>query len=142
MEIIIMSLIYYRPSQNIVAERLQFIIESEIPNQHLETFYSIEGLSERLSQSSRGNCAAIILAEDITDLEKLFALRNLLMDIRIILILPDRSEEVVSMGYKLRPRFLSYSDGEFTEVAVVLKKMITLMEGNPDISKNINRNLH
>lgn len=137
-----MCVLYYRPSVNIAAERLQFIIESELPDQHLEIFYSIEGLSDRLSQSARGNCAAIILAEDIPDLKKLFALRPLLRDIRIILILPDRSEEAVSMGYKLHPRFLSYTDGEFSEIAVVLKKIITLMEENSDINKNNYRSLN
>ena len=125
-----MSLLYYRPPQNIAAEKLQFIIESEIPDQQLEIFYSIEGLSDRLSQSARGNCTAVILAANINDLESLFTLKNLLTDIRIILILPDRSEEVISMGYKLHPRFLSYMDSEFGEVAVVLKKMIELMKGN------------
>jgi hypothetical protein len=137
-----MCVLYYRPSHDIVAERLQLIIESELPDQSLEVFYSIEGLSERLSQSARGNCAAIILAEDIADLKKLFALRSLLRDIRIILILPDRSKEAISMGYKLHPRFLSYSDGEFREVAVVLKKMITLMEGSSAIRNIVNRNLN
>ena len=125
-----MSLLYYRPPQNIVAEKLQFIIESEIPDQQLEIFYTIDGLSGRLSQSARGNCTAVILAENITDLQNLFTLKNLLKDIKIILILPDRSEEVISMGYKLHPRFLSYIDSEFGEVAVVLKKMIKLMEEN------------
>ena len=52
-----MTLLYYRPPQNIVAEKLQFIIESEMPDHQLEIFYSIEGLSKRLSQSARGNCA-------------------------------------------------------------------------------------
>ena len=121
-----MSLLFYRPSQNIAAEKLQFVIESEMPDQRLEIFYSIEGLSERLSQSARGNCTAVILAENISDLENIFTLKNLLKDIRIILILPDRSDEVISMGYKLHPRFLSYMDGEFSDVAVVLKKMINV----------------
>ena len=84
-----MSLIYYRPPQNIAAEKLQFVIESEIPDQHLEIYYSIEGLSKRLSQSARGNCTAVIVAENITDLEMLFTLKNLLKDIRIILVLPE-----------------------------------------------------
>jgi hypothetical protein len=131
-----MCVLYYRPSENIFAERLQFLIEAELYDQHIEVFYSIEGLTERLSQSVRGNCAAIIMAEDIIALKKIFELRSLLRDIRIILILPDHSKEGVSVGYKLHPRFLSYSDGEVGEVAVVLKKMVTLMEGNPDIRNN------
>jgi hypothetical protein len=133
-----MCVLYYRPSENVIAEKLQFMIESELPGQQLEVFYSIEGLSKRLSQSARGNCAAIILAKNINDLEKLFSIRSLLRDIRIILILPDRSEEVISIGYKLHPRFLSYADGEFSEVAVVLKKMVSLMEKNLNSQQNVN----
>ena len=137
-----MSLLYYRPSQNIVAEKLQFVLESEIPNQQLEIFYSIEGLSDRLSQSVRGNCTAVILVENISDLENLFTLKNLLKDIRIILILPDRTEEVISMGYKLHPRFLSYMDSELSEVVDVLKKMIKLMEENININQTLNPRLN
>ena len=137
-----MSLLYYRPPQNMAAEKLQFIIESEIPDQQLEIFYSINGLSERLSQSMRGNCTAVILAESMTDLQNLFTLKSLLKDIRIILVLPDRSEEMISMGYKLHPRFLSYIDSEFSEVAVILKKMIKLMEGNININHAINPKLN
>jgi hypothetical protein len=137
-----MCVLYYRPSVNIAAEKLQFIIEAELPDQPLEVFYSVEGLAERLSQLFRGNCAAIILAEDITALKKIFSLRPLLKDIRIILILPDRSEEAVSIGYKLHPRFLSYSDGEFGEVAVVLKKLISIMEADTDLGHNVNRSLN
>lgn len=133
-----MCLLYYRPPQNIIAEKLQFIIESEMPDHQLEIFYSINGLSERLSQSARGNCAAVILAENINDLRNIFALKNLLKDIRIILILPDRTEEVISMGYKLHPRFLSYIDSEFNEVAVVLKKMVKLMEESTGANGTIN----
>ena len=123
-----MSLLFYRPAQNKIAEKLQFKIESEIPDHQLEIFYSIEGLSERLSHSMRGNCTAVILTENKNDLKDLFPLKNLLKDIRIILILPDRSDEVISMGYKLHPRFLSYMDSEFSDVAIVLKKMVELME--------------
>ena len=137
-----MSLLYYRPPQNIVAEKLQFVLESEIPDQQLEIFYSIEGLSDRLSQSVRGNCTAVILAENTSDLENLFTLKNLLKDIRIILILPDRTEEIISMGYKLHPRFSSYMDSELSEVVVVLKKMIKLMEENINISQTLNPKLN
>lgn len=137
-----MSLLYFRPPQNTVAEKLQFVIESEIPDQQLEIFYSIEGLSERLSQSARGNCTAVILVENITDLENLFTLKTLLKDIRIILILPNRSEEVISMGYKLHPRFLSYMDSELGEVVGVLKRTIKLMEENINTNIALNPKLN
>jgi hypothetical protein len=100
-----MCVLYYRPSENTVAERLQSIIELELLDQLLEVFYSIGGLTERMSQSVRGNCAAVIMAKDIIALKKLFSLRSLLRDIRIILILPEHSKGAVSIGYKLHPAF-------------------------------------
>ncbi len=125
-----MTLLYYRPLQNVDAEKLQSIIETEFPEENIEVYYTTEDLSERLRQLVRVNCAAIILAEDIYDLQSLFDLRNLLKDIRIILVLPDRTEEIISMGHKLHPRFLSYIDSDFNDVAGVLKKIIRLMEKN------------
>ena len=137
-----MTLLYYRPLQNTVAEKLQAIIETEFPEENLEIYYTTEDLSERLRRHVRINCAAIILAEDIYDLRSLFNLKNLLKDIRIILVLPDRTEEIVSMGHKLHPRFLSYTDSDFSDVAVVLKKIIQLMEktihGNNIIDVTLN----
>ena len=126
-----MSLLLYRPLQNDAAEKLQGIIESELPGEDLEIFYSTGNFSERLRQQSRSNCAVVILADSMNDLQSLFALKNLLTDIRIILVLPERSEEVIAMGYKFRPRFLSYMDSDFSDLAVVLKKIVELMEKDP-----------
>jgi len=137
-----MTLLYYRPAQNTTAEKLQAIIETEFPEENLEVYYTTEDLSERLRQHIRINCAAVILAEDIYDLRSLFDLKSLLKDIRIILVLPDRTEEIISMGYKLHPRFLSYTDSDFSDVAVVLKKIIELMEKNIHVNNIIDVTLN
>jgi len=43
---------------------------------------------------------------------------------RIILILPDEDNETITMGHTLFPRFSTYADSDFKDVAAVLKKMI------------------
>lgn len=137
-----MSLLFYRPLQNTAATKLQEIIENEFSGEGLKIFHSIRGFAERLRQSSRCNCAAVLLAESMSDLKELFTLKNLLTDIRIIIVLPDRSDEAVSMGYKFRPRFLSYMDSDFSDVAVVLKNIVQLMEKKVHENDPINTNLN
>ena len=51
-------------------------------------------------------------------------IRDLLADIPVILILPDRKKETIHLGHKLCPRFLSYTDSNFSDVALVLSKMM------------------
>jgi len=51
-------------------------------------------------------------------------LSDWLWDTRIILILPDRDRETITNGLKLRPRFFTYADEDFGEVAAVLAKML------------------
>ena len=51
-------------------------------------------------------------------------IRELFRDIRIVLILPDREESTVAKGHRLYPRFFSYIDSDFKEIAAVLNKML------------------
>ena len=44
--------------------------------------------------------------------------------LRLILILPDREKGTISKGHLFRPRYLTYADGDFLDVAAVLAKMI------------------
>jgi len=70
---------------------------------------------------------------------KILRIRDLLADVRIVLILPDRRKETIAAGYKLYPRFLTFMDSDPRELAAVLEKMIEncykpgrMMEPYPD----------
>ncbi len=65
----------------------------------------------------------------------MYSMKDLIGDIRIILILPDTEGDTISLGHKLYPRFASYADGNFKDVAAVLEKML----GNGYLSNGSNR---
>ena len=44
-------------------------------------------------------------------------------------------DESVKIGYKLQPRFLTYVNGDISEVHGVLRKMLELSESNERISR-------
>ena len=58
------------------------------------------------------------------DLVDLLSIRNLLDDLRVILLLPNREKETINKGHTLRPRFLTYADSNLLNVAAVLSKML------------------
>jgi len=106
------------------AVRLQGIISAIVPGDEREIFCTIEDLSSRLRQPGERPTIAVLLAASSKDLADILSIHDLLRDIRIILILPDREEDTVAWGHSLQPRFLSYIDNDFTDVAAVLDKMM------------------
>ena len=120
-----MRLLLYAPASEGVGERLQGMIEGLVPKNTMEVCRSIESLSRRLRQPADDlSIAAVLLAARSEDLLGLLSIRDLLRDVRIILILPDREANTIAQGHTLRPRFLSYTDSDFTDVLAVLGKCL------------------
>ena len=116
--------IYSRKSDGAI-DRLQMQIESCMQGKIKETFNSVENLSRRLCRPNtlREETIAVLLTVDRKDLLDLISIRDLLDDIGIILILPDDKKETISAGHRLWPRYISYANGNFKDVAAVLNKM-------------------
>lgn len=57
------------------------------------------------------------------ELSKLFLIRALSSDVRIILVLPDTEEETIAMAHRSRPRYLTYINSNFLGLATVVSKM-------------------
>ena len=120
-----MRLLLYAPASEGVGERLQGMIEGLVPKNTMEVCRSIESLSRRHRQPADDlSIAAVLRAARIEDLLGVLSIRDLLRDFRISLILPDREANTIAQGHTLRPRFLSYTDSDFTDVLAVLGKCL------------------
>ncbi len=120
-----MELLLYSATKQQAGERIQNIIEGIVPIEDIGICRTIESLSIRLRQFRNDLSLAIILASTQKELVDVVFIRELLDDIPIILILPDRKKETISTGSKLRPRFLGYMDSDFQDVKAVLDKMVS-----------------
>lgn len=125
-----MKVLFYSATKNGAGKTAQSVVEDRVPKKDLEVYRSIESFSNRFRQFSGDVAAAVLVAESTESLLDLFSIRDLFTDIRIILILPDRQDETVSLGFKLFPRFISYADGNFEDVGAVLQKMVAYMKSN------------
>jgi hypothetical protein len=130
-----MNLIMYANGSNGAGERLQNAIESIVPENQTEIYRTTISLYQRLRKPTFGVAVAVLLAATKNELLEIHSMKDLFRDIRIILILPDTEGDTVSMGFKLFPRFISYADGNFKDVAAVLEKML----GNGYLSNGSNR---
>lgn len=117
------TLLYVGRSQG-VGDRLQKMIEMQIPNEKIDVFRTVEKLSERLHQPLYDVEAGVLLSSTKGDFEKILTLQNLLSGFPILLVLPDGEPDTVSKAYRLSPRFVTYLDRGLMDVAAVLKKML------------------
>ncbi len=132
-----MKLFVYSRKSDGAINRLQGQIESCMQGKIKETFNSVENLSRKLCRpnTTRKETIAVLFTIDGKDLVDLLSIRDLLDDIGIILILPDDKKETISAGHRLRPRYISYADGNFKDVAAVLRKMLEIINNNSTYRK-------
>jgi len=90
----------------------------------LEIYRTIESLSQRLRQPEKNLTVAVLFAISNRELLDIISIKELLFNVRIILVLPDREEDTITKGHSLHPRFLTYIDGDFGDIAAVLSKML------------------
>ncbi len=119
-------IIFFSTSCGAAEERLLQIIETVVSEKDIRIYRTIGSFSRGLRQPQNDTDIAILLVSSKVELNhlNLISLWNLLSDMKTIVILPDSNPDTVAKGHILRPRFLSYCDGDFQDVAAVLSRMI------------------
>jgi hypothetical protein len=118
------SILIYSGGDGEWSERLQQVIRERFQDRPIETYSGVQELSERLLLPLYDLDAAVLLIPSIVDLEGLLSFRSILSSLALIMVLPDSSSCTVSVAHKLCPRFLTYSQDDFGDVAVVLGKIV------------------
>ncbi|MCF8084998.1 MAG: hypothetical protein K9M96_18115 [Deltaproteobacteria bacterium] len=125
-----MNTLYYRSPHHEVGQRLQKTVESVMPMGVLEVFHSLADFCQRLRRIPlQPPGIAVLFAETRDELSEFIGVRDLLKDLRIILVLPDLDEETVSRGHALYPRYLTYVSSDFGDVQAVLERMLKQVYG-------------
>ena len=119
-----MQIIVYVSPFNAVSRSLTNIIQGIGIQNKPEYHHTVDSLVVRLRQPmARFDSLLILCPSNGHELTQLTAIGHLLRDARVIVLLPDGENKTISEGHMLRPRFVSYSDGDLNDVAAVVKKM-------------------
>lgn len=103
-----------------IRERLRNLV----PEENLEIYRSIEELVHGLYRLHSYDTILLLQAKDREELLRIVSLRDLLQGLRVILLIPDREGDTISLAHRLRPRFLSNSENDFSDTFSVLQKML------------------
>ena len=125
-----MKVLYYGTNNHYDGNRLQRAIESIVPIENTEIYREIAQLGKRLRLPTCDISVSVFFTKNKAELFDLVLLKESLLNLRIILILPDEDEETINMGHTLFPRFVTYIDSDFKDVKAVLKKMIQQEHSN------------
>ena len=120
-----MHLLIYASAVTPVGRSLLKKIPSAVKNAPVDFFDSLDCLTQYLRTPITAERLAVLLPKTNKELASLIQMRHLLRDMRIVLILPNRDDKTISDSHILRPRYVSYSDGDMSDVAAVVQKMAT-----------------
>lgn len=119
-----MKILFYSSTSEECGRRIEEGLSTLVPEETVEVYRSIDDLANRLHRLLDGDAIAILQPRAREELLNIVSIKDLLQDVRIILLLPDREEETISLAHRLRPRFLSYTNADLSDVFAVLSKML------------------
>jgi hypothetical protein len=125
-----MSVLYFASVVDGIGGKLEAVVESLVPMKEIEVYRKLDDVTHRLRQYRNNLTLAVIFAANQAELANILSLGELLRDLRVILVLPDRERDTIKKGHTLRPRYLAYADGDFSDVAAVLNKMLGIQQNN------------
>ena len=106
------------------SRRLQEVLKPVVARRSLEVYTKIEEFSVRIRRLPQNIDVAVLSVQNDQQLSALLSLSDYLDNARIVLILHDRNDHMISKGHLLHPRFLTFSDENFSDIAAVVAKML------------------
>ena len=120
-----MQLLFYSSGEDQNDKRLEAAVRKSIPESQFAYFNSLEDFRERLQRPVEPDSIAVLSASNRQELRRMQALRELLPEIYVILVVPDRKKGTIELAHLLLPRFLSQIESDFTDLGKVVNKMYT-----------------
>jgi hypothetical protein len=123
-----MNLLFYTRDWGVTAERLQGGLQRVMARRGIEIYRSLRGLLHRLQHPPDQSFVVLLLAADQEELSSFHSLSPWLAAGRLVLVVPDQAEETLKEAHRLRPRFFTYPDGDFSELSAVIGRIAENLE--------------
>jgi len=117
-------ILFYAANGHQMKESIPRLMVDHQFNQPVMPFDTLDALEVRLRRPHLDVDIILICVGDAIEMVKLTQMRSLLIDKRIVMVLPRREPDMVAWAHKLGPRFIAYADTGENQVAGVLGKML------------------
>ena len=113
-------ILFYATEDNSVVQTL----ERQLVPYGVIRCLSISAMEKRLRKPGHGLQVALILIHSSKEMDQIQAIRHLVRDLKVILVLPGHDQALIAGAHMLGPRFIAYSDNGHELVGPVLQKML------------------
>jgi len=134
---ITMDLFIYSTASAANQKQLEDSFMAFAPRGKIEVFRSFDNFSQRLKLPAQPQSIAVLAPGSRQELQEILSRIDLLRDLRIIVIAPDHEAETTAIAHQLRPRYLTYLNGDFGVLAAVLGKMVRSYLPNEEPSSSL-----
>ncbi len=111
-----MKLLYYTPKNYGPGKRLQEALGAVAPEECFSICHGVDDVSRLLREPKIKPDVAVFFPSIREELAAMLRIRELLDDLRIIMVLPGHSRDMISQALTLYPRYLSSPDRGFDDV--------------------------
>ena len=119
-----MTLFLYAPETTAPWEDVEKALAATVvPDGNFEIFRTINDLSRKLRQPKKDLMIIVLFLSDREDMLDVLNIQHLFRNTRVILVVPDLDEKTIAMAHRLRPRYLTYVNGNFPALRTVVEKM-------------------
>jgi hypothetical protein len=119
-----MNLFFCSTTNNEIGDKLLSFIEKLVPKEKIKIFQKFDGFHRKLHQYRYARPVAILLIANKEELLNVLSFKDLLQEVRLVLILPDRKEDTIAIGQCLSPSLLCFSDSKLNEIYSILVKIL------------------
>jgi hypothetical protein len=104
-------------------KEIQGIMKDLFLDEQLQIHRSINSLSQNLQEPWEEKPIVVVLIYRKDELIDLVSKREQLYQVRLVLILPESEEGMISLAHRLRPNYLTYIHKDLKDLKAVLLKM-------------------
>ncbi|MFO7568420.1 MAG: hypothetical protein R6W75_01385 [Smithellaceae bacterium] len=119
-----MNIIYCCCAQDQSCDRVTRVVDILVAADKFDTFHHLQDFEKYLRTSLASEHLVILHAGSKKHLEQFLSLQELFIGQKTIVIVPDRQPDTIALGHSLRPRFITYADSDFLEMASVIRNIL------------------
>ena len=116
-------MIFLLDRTNLAAQLLEPKLHARLPMVGLEIFSSFKAMLLRLSCMHKDSVIVILAPRQPSQLHQFGKIRKLLLDIPMVLLLPDSTLETIRLAHQLYPRFICFRNDNFDDLVEVVARM-------------------
>ncbi len=118
-----MKIFLYTGKASEDGKRMQQELVSKLPEVELHAFQNIEEFARPFHMPGKNPDVVVLFITFQKELNEFLAMKSVLLNIKIILVLSDRDSDTIAMAHTLLPRYISYRDNDMSDVIAVLNKI-------------------